>query len=462
MINVERQLKAFAKASLGLFWQRQATFAGATLLAAFYVNISIALVCYGICQISEFFDYSVARRVLKWDGQDSAKAGYFLNQLTLSSVLSSISVVQYVTIVALAEGPTLHMGPLFFLFAAALYAAMNNCQVPRVLITRMAIYTAVLIFVPAYDLWVVRPVLGSELWMQLGIVLFVLYFLIECSWSFLQNYRDGLIKLEELRIERDRVAKAYEVQSQFVSVVNHELRTPLTSIKCSLELINSGKMGNLPDKLGNIAEIAEKSSNRLAILIDELLDFQKLEAGKMEFRFSQVDLEQLVREAADVTRAFSQSRNISIRIFGTDTPVYVNGDSDRLMQVMANVLSNAIKFSQEHGMVDVSLEKTRTKGRISIKDSGIGIPKNSKEIVFEPFKQVDSSDTRHFGGTGLGMSITKQILDGHNATIDYTSMVGTGTTFVIEMGLIPDNQSAVDIGNHSVQENSTKPIRAIS
>ncbi len=442
MIQIESQLKEFAKASLGLFWQRQATFFGATILAAYYVNINIAVICYGICQLSEFFDYRVAKRVLKWDGQRGAKADQLLSLLTISSVLSSISIVQYIILVALAEGPSLHLGPLFFLFAAALYATMNNCQVPRVLVTRMAIYSAVFVFIPVYDLWIVRPPLESDLWAQLGVVLFVLYFVIECSRSFLRSYQTGLIQFEELRIERDRAAKAYKVHSEFVSVVSHELRTPLTSIKGSLDLINSGKLGDLPDHLGTAAEIAQKNSNRLAILIDDLLDFQKLKAGRMVLRFSKIDLEQFVREAVEVNRAFGVHRSVSIRVFGTDAPMFVNGDPDRLMQVMGNVLSNAIKFSESGGVVDVMLEKQEEKARISIRDNGVGIPENSKDIVFGPFTQVDSSDNRKFGGTGLGMSITKQILKGHGGTIDYSSKVGDGTTFVIELDLIPAVETA--------------------
>jgi signal transduction histidine kinase len=441
MVKIESQLKEFAQAGLALFWQRQATFAGATLLAAFYVSIPIALICYSICQFSEFFDYIIAKNVLKWDGAGRAKVARYLKLLTLSSVISSGALVQYIIVVALAEGPSIHIGPLFFLFSAALYAAMNNCQVPRVLITRMTIYTAVFIFIPVYDIWLVRPPLDSELWKQLGVVLFVLYFVIECTRSFLRNYETGRAQLEELAIERDRVAKAYEIQSQFVSVVSHELRTPLTSIKGSIDLMNSGKIGNLPDGMTGVARIAQKNSNRLAFLIDDLLDFQKLKAGKMVFCFQTIDLEQLVREAVSINRAYGADRNISVKIVQPRAPVFVKGDEDRLMQVLANVLSNAIKFSHRDGVVTVSVENTAPTGRIKIRDEGIGIPVHSKDIVFGAFSQVDSSDSRGHGGTGLGMAITKQILEGHNGSIDYFSEEGEGTSFIIDLELAVTNEA---------------------
>lgn len=435
MIQAEKQLKDFATASLGLFWQRQATFAGATLLAAFYINLEIALICYGFCQLCEFLDYSVARRILNWDDQSNAKARHFLNQLTITSVLCSIAVVQYVIVVALAEGPSMHMGPLFFLFAATLYVSMNNCQIQRISIIRLIIYSFVLVFIPAYDLWVVRPPLDSDLWKQLGIVLFVLYFLIECSRKFLKNYNSGLKLVDELCVERDRVAEAYKVQSQFVSIVSHELRTPLTSVVASLDLINSGTISKLPKELQSVARIGHEGSKRLATLIDDLLDFQKFESGEMSLNLTLVELGQIVREAVEQNTAFGESRGVSIKAIEVDLPVYVNGDPDRLMQVMNNVLSNAIKFSHRGGVAEVSIEKHQSKGIISVRDTGVGIPSHSEDIVFEPFQQVACPDLRNYGGTGLGMSITREILKAHAGTIGYTSELGVGTTFAIELNL---------------------------
>lgn len=435
MVKIESQLKEFAQAGLALFWQRQATYVGATALVAFYINIHMAAFSYAICQLSEYLDYKIAKSVLAWDGEGEAKAAQYLNLQTLSSILSSAAVVQYILIVAFAEGPSLHIGPLFFLFAAALYAAMNNCQVPRVLIARMTLYSAVLIFIPAYDLWVVRPPLNSELWMQLGVVLFVLYFLIECTRSFLNNYKTGRIQLEKLEVERDRVANAFEIQSQFVSVVSHELRTPLTSIKGSLDLMNSGKIGKLPSSFTGVARIAQKNSDRLAFLINDLLDFQKLESGNMAFRFQTLDFENLVREAVSVNEAYGSARNISIKVEAPSEAISIKGDSDRLMQVLTNVLSNAVKFSKRNGTVTISFEKDNSMGRVLIQDNGIGIPPNCEDTVFGAFMQVDGSDSRGHSGTGLGMTITRQILEGHKGTINYVSEEGVGTTFIIALEL---------------------------
>lgn len=444
MTQSEKQLKDFSSATLGLLWQRQATLSGATLLAAYYVNLELALICYGFCQLCEFLDCSVARRILAWDGEGDAEAQRFLNQLTLNAVLGSIGIVQYVVLVAMAEGPSMHMGPLFFLLAASLYVAMNNCQVPRVLIIRLAIFSAVFVLIPIFDLWIVRPPLDSELWKQLGIVLFVLYFMVECSRKFHQNYLSGLNQVQELCVERDRVTEAYKLQSQFVSVVSHELRTPLTLVKTSLDLLNCEEMGSLPEQLRPIAKSGQEGSNRLALLIDDLLDFQKLKSGKLDFKLTRVELGQFLRDAVQINEGLGHDRDISVGVNIPVIPVYVNADTDRLMQVMVNILSNAIKFSHDGGHVEVTLQSAGGKGRVSVRDNGIGIPENSKDIVFGPFRQVDCPDTRDHGGSGLGMSICKEILEGHGGNIDYFSTLGVGTTFVIELGLIADSGAIQD------------------
>lgn len=435
MTPLENPLKAFARASRELLWQRQATYAGATLLAVYYLDMTIGLFCYAICQLSELIEFVLTKHILAWDGLGETRHRNFLNLATLSTAFNAVTVSLFVIVVSLAEGPSIHIGPLFFLLAAALYAAMNNCQLRRILIARMAIYSAVLVFVPAYDLWLTQPPLSSDLWSQLGVVVFVLYFLIACTNRLQRDYHTGQAQLAELRAERDKVNEAYQIQSQFVSVVSHELRTPLTSIKGSLDLINGGKLGVLPDKAGRVAGIAHKSCNRLAVLIDDLLDFQKLRSGNMSFDFEDLDLAQLVREAVEANRAFGDGQEVTIILSQTCNHAIVRGDRGRLMQVMANVLSNAAKFSGRGDFVQVELERHASVARILVRDNGIGIPDDARETVFAPFKQVDTSDKRAHGGTGLGMSICKQILEGHDGMIDYVSELGIGTTFVIELEL---------------------------
>lgn len=429
-------MRDFAIASRGLFWQRQATVAGASVLAAYYTDISVALYCYGLYLLSEFLDERLIRQILAWNGRDDAAMARIMNKMTVTSALSAMALAQYIVVMAHAEGPSLHLGPLFFLFAAALYAAMNNCPVPRLMATRMAVYCVALLYIPLYDLWLVRPPLISELWKQMGVVLFVLYLLVECTRKFLDHHNIRMRQIDDLRIERDRVAAAYDMQSRFVSVVSHELRTPLTTIKASLDLITGGQIAELPREIATVAEIGRKSSNRLAVLIDDLLDFQKLRSGKLSYRFAPIDLGTLIDDAVSANRALGTAGNVTIRSTPAAQPIAIRGDTDRLVQVLTNVLSNAVKFSDRDGIVDVWTDTHAAKARIFIRDRGIGIPEDARDIVFEPFRQVDSSDRREFGGTGLGMSIARQIVQDHGGTIDFVSECGAGTTFVIELDLL--------------------------
>jgi len=437
MKHLKKQLKDFAQGGLSLIWQRQFMFVGAAVLTGYFYNYPIAIACYLFALATEILDYSISTRVIKWDGKSPKTALRFLHLLTISSALSAFAVSLFVILVARQEGNSVHFTPLFFLFSAALFAAMNNHQLLRVLIARLIIYGLTFLYIPARDLWVVRPPLDSYLWLQFLTVLFVLYFIVDCSMIFLKLYRNNLNQLTDLELERDRAENAYEMQSQFVSIVSHELRTPLTSIKGSLGLIKSGGLGDTSPKIDNVVDIAYKNSNRLAVLIDDLLDVQKFEAGKMNFKLSPVDLSHLIQEAVEANESFGQTMNATFKTFGLEKPVFVNADHDRMMQVMANILSNAVKFSHKGGLIEITLKEQNDKACIYIKDYGEGIPESSKELVFGQFTQVDSSIQRKIGGTGLGMYITKKIMDGHNGSIDFTSVLGEGTTFIIELDKIP-------------------------
>lgn len=433
--RLDQQMKDFARGGLSLFWQRQAMYLGAATLTATFVNVPIAAASFAACEIAELFDLYASRRVVNWNGQDPKIQKHLLNLLTFSSVLSSIVIGMFVVVVSLPDPGLLHYPQLFFLYSAGLFAAMNNHQVPRILLVRLSVYGAVFLGIPLWDIWVTLPNPRGEMWLQLGTSVFVLYFIVNCSLYFLRFYKNNLDRIDQMRTERDHAMDACEIQSQFVSVVSHELRTPLTSIRGALDLLNSGTLGEIPQKAGRITDIAHKNSQRLAALIDDLLDAQKFEAGKMEMNMSPVNLAVLVTDSVAANESIESEIHVDIRTEGTDRPVFVSGDYDRLMQVMTNILSNAIKFSKPGGTIDISLSTTEKTATISITDHGSGIPPNSKDKVFGRFLQIDSSDQRKVGGTGLGMHITKQIVERHGGKIDYESELGAGTTFIVELAI---------------------------
>jgi signal transduction histidine kinase len=433
--RLERQLKDYIDVTSKLIWQRQAIFLSITLLTAYYFDPAKAWACYGGVLFTEVLDQLLVPRVRKWKDRSTAKARYFLLQIGFNTVLSASMIGLFVVMIALQQPTGGHFMPLFVLFAAGLFAAMNNHQLLPILILRLTIYGGTFLFISMLDVFRYFPPLTSHVWLEFFTTVFVLYFIVDVSIQFLLLYRQNMRRLEELKIEHQRTKAAYEVKSQFLSTVSHELRTPLTSIKGSLDLVTTGALGPVPEKMKPVLEIAGKNSKRLANLINDLLDLQKIEAGEMSFKFEPLSVRKLLEEAADASRGYADSLRVNLTTRLPEDEIFIRGDETRMMQVMANLISNAVKFSKEGGVVEIYADKQASKARISVKDNGIGIPENAKEQVFGQFSQVDSSDCRKVGGTGLGMNISRRIVERHKGTIDYESVVGKGSTFFIEMGL---------------------------
>lgn len=230
-------------------------------------------------------------------------------------------------------------------------------------------------------------------------------------------------------------------KSELISTVSHELRTPLTSILGTLGLAVGGVMGELPDQLRGMLATADKNAKRLSALIDDLLDIEKISGGSIHFEFRPVTVASIVIKAQDENQAYAKELNASIRINGDIPDALVYGDSDRLAQVMANLLSNACKFTPRGQHVDIRAARDTDAGTISIaiSDLGPGIPKAFEAQVFERFSQADQSLTRQDqrGGTGLGLAITKSIIDMHDGDVTFSTVRAPkpdhGTTFTITL-----------------------------
>lgn len=431
-----RQMRDYSKVGLDLFWQRQAIFAAALALAAFYYSATLAGCLLGLVIISESYDYIVFRQIMHWGGRDPAMARKFLYKLYIGTVLSASIIASYAVGISQIQGPAMHFMPLFFLFAAALFAAMNNHHLMPVLVIRLSIYGAAFLFIPIRDIIVTQASLDSELWAQLFSSLFVVYFIIDSSRIYLKFYRTKLMQIDLLRDEARKSRAAYEAKSEFLATMSHELRTPLTSIRGSVDLANSGRMGELPPKVADILTIAQRNCARLITLINGILDLQKIEAGKMAFKTETFDVVAAADEAISANRPFASTLGVEItRDNMPVSPILVKADKFRLEQVFTNVLSNAAKFSPDGGKVIVRIETTAGQVRVLFEDQGIGLSEDDRERVFEKFSQVDSSDTRKIGGTGLGMNISKRIIGAFDGAIGYSKNADVGTTFYVELPL---------------------------
>ncbi|MET0534102.1 MAG: ATP-binding protein [Steroidobacter sp.] len=249
------------------------------------------------------------------------------------------------------------------------------------------------------------------------------------------------LSLREMVIEGKRLYSAVmrdisvrreveRMKSEFVSTISHELRTPLTSIAGSLTLISGGAAGEVPPKIARLVGIARQNSERLIRLINDILDLEKAEAGKLEFQFSVRSLRAEVASVAEFNRGFAQNLDVAIELEnGDDAEVFI--DSDRLTQVLTNLISNAAKFSPPGGTVRVRVEREDPGVRVTVSDNGPGIPAEFCSRIFQKFAQADASDSRAKGGTGLGLSIAKTITEKHAGRIGFHTAPGKGTSFYI-------------------------------
>lgn len=243
--------------------------------------------------------------------------------------------------------------------------------------------------------------------------------------------------------ERQKVDR---MKSEFVSTVSHELRTPLTSIRGSLGLIAGGAVGELPGKMRQLIDIAYNNSERLIRLINDILDIEKIESGKITVNNQPHALMPLIEQALAANRGFAMQHGVTYVLKQRLDAAMVIVDADRFMQVMANLLSNAAKFSPPNTPVSIHLSVVDGKVRIAVSDLGPGVPKAFQDKIFQKFTQADSSDSRQKGGTGLGLAISKILAEHMHGNIYYESTENQGATFIFELPVHLDSaaQSAAD------------------
>jgi PAS domain S-box-containing protein len=230
--------------------------------------------------------------------------------------------------------------------------------------------------------------------------------------------------------ERKKVEK---LKNEFVSVVSHELRTPLTSIRGSLGLLLGGTVGNYTDKAKKLLDIANSNCERLLLLINDILDIEKIEAGKMDFHLAPVNIVDLIRETIDSNRLYADKYGVRVNLMKHDDNVLVNVDASRLIQVMTNLISNAVKYTSVNGNVDISVIQRGDIVRVTVTDYGAGVPENFRATIFQKFSQADSSSNRNQSGTGLGLSICKTIIEKFGGSINFTSKPNKETIFYFDL-----------------------------
>jgi PAS domain S-box-containing protein len=237
---------------------------------------------------------------------------------------------------------------------------------------------------------------------------------------------------------------ATQIKNEFVSTVSHELRTPLTAIRGSLGLVASGVAGPLPDMARNLVRIAHSNSERLVLLINDILDMEKIESGKMDFEMVDHAVRSLVEQAISSMANYEADKEVQLVLQDKAPDAAALLDGDRFLQIMTNLLSNAIKYSPPFGEVTISIHREKNVLKVSVEDQGEGIPEEFHDRIFGKFEQADSSSTRVKGGTGLGLSITKAIVERMSGKISFETKLGYGTKFIVEF---PDRTLPASLGD---------------
>jgi signal transduction histidine kinase len=234
----------------------------------------------------------------------------------------------------------------------------------------------------------------------------------------------------ELQTALERLSELTQMKANFVSNISHELRTPLTHVKGYIELMVTGSLGPVSEEQRHALEVSQKSAARLEAMIDDLIMFSLASKGELSIKQGPVDIRRLANLAVNAVVEKAAARDVTVHAVVDERVPQVQADSQKIAWVLSQLLDNGIKFTPAGGRVVLNVKpEARNLIMISVVDTGIGIPASRIEEIFEPFHQLDESSTRRFGGTGLGLSLVRQIVEAHGSMLDVQSTEGHGTTF---------------------------------
>lgn len=281
-----------------------------------------------------------------------------------------------------------------------------------------------------------------------------LWFLLNIEPVVIENKRYAVVCLDDItekKLTTKKLIETMELKSQFISTVSHELRTPLTAIKEAINIVLGGIAGRVKKKQKNFLEIAKRNVDRLSILINNVLDFQKLESGKMKFDVELNDVGQIIQEAADTMKLFADKHKIKLSVNLSPDLGEAVFDHNRVTQILTNLLSNAIKFTPEGGKVLLEAVRQNDEIVITVSDTGMGIPKDDLPKIFERFYRVKRQG-KEISGTGLGLPIIAQIINQHNGRIIVDSELNKGTTFTVYLPVRPEKNETAVSANQAIEK----------
>lgn len=240
----------------------------------------------------------------------------------------------------------------------------------------------------------------------------------------------ALSKMEEERLHLDKS------KSEFLSITSHELRTPITPLKAQLQMLQQEYFGKLTDKQKESIVVILRNAERLNKIIEDFLEISRIEAARLKFVFRKTDLSEVIRETVEFMSGFAREKDITLITTTKEFPI-IEIDPDRISQVLRNLVHNAIKFSPKNSTIEIDMTMQKDSVQFSVKDKGVGLNIEDQIRVFEPFYQVENSLSRNYGGTGLGLTICRGIIEAQKGKIWVESKPGFGSTFYFTVPLEP-------------------------
>ena len=276
---------------------------------------------------------------------------------------------------------------------------------------------------------------------------------------------------QELKATNRKLQKLERLKSEFISIVSHELRTPLTAIKNAMDIILSGKAGEMTENIEKFVSMGKRNAIRLSGIINDLLDISKIEAGKMDFKFELIHIEPVIEYVKNNLTEVAREKNLTIKYEPSPDSVEVYADSNRLEQVLTNLVSNAIKFSPNTGEIEITSHVINARElqydhcfeediknlqgkylQVCVEDHGIGIERKDLNHVFDKFAQIENSLSRQVGGSGLGLPIARQLMESHNGAIWCDSEINKGSKFYFVIPIANDKSNFNMIKKQLIQK----------
>ncbi|MEA2009007.1 MAG: ATP-binding protein [Chloroflexota bacterium] len=252
-------------------------------------------------------------------------------------------------------------------------------------------------------------------------------------------------RTEELEYALSRLTELEQLKSNFLANISHELRTPLTHLKGYIQLLINEHLGTLSPQQADAIKVMQKSENKLESLIEDLIQFSILERSNFNLKIEEINLLSVLKKVIPEAQAKCQEKGIQFKSKHPQYIPYVKADAEKLLWALRHLVDNAVKFTPEGGEILVSVHVQVEEIRLSIRDTGIGIPEDKLKEIFKPFYQLDSSSTRHYGGTGLGLPLVQNIVNAHGAEVEVHSQEGEGSYFAFSL---PISITDIDTSTH--------------